>query len=129
MTEAFFKNQVMRLRRRFGDRNFDDEFVLLVWREVCTMSDESMMRLVDIMVGSRASNKAPLLTDFREARLKEEQNRFKTEAGAASRSLDWPIKEGLKKILHKDFGGAKTVNEAIQIQILKNQLKKADGVE
>ncbi len=127
MNEDFFRVQIGRLRTRFGDRAFDAEFVHLVAREVCTMSETGFARTCDVFIGSRPTNKPPLLSEFREARIREEKVRFDNEVRGAAQAMNWPAKGGLQRFLAKEYPGAKTLNEAVEIKRLRNQIEKADN--
>jgi hypothetical protein len=127
MTDSYFRDQVKRLRMRFGDRAFDNEFVLLVWREVYSMSEVGFQRLVDVLIGSRSANKPPLLSDFREARIKEDKWRFDNEVKSAARVLQHPsVTAPIKEVLKRDFGGVESVKDALEIARLKLRTNKPD---
>lgn len=131
MTDLFFKHQVQRLRTRFGDRNFDNEFVQLVWREVYDMSEQAFIKTVDVFIGSRPTTKPPLLTDFRDARLAEQKRRFEEDLRGATQMLRRRAPEEMRKhlrvILSKDFGGVESVVDALEVAKHRRQVAKADG--
>lgn len=125
MTEIFFLSQIDRLKRRFGEKHFDIEFIKLVGREVKTMSDEGLQRFVDVMIGSRTHHKPPLLTDFMEARLNEEKlslSRITNEAKNTVKDTD-----GLKQILKEQYGNVTNITEAVAFVKLQKRLREADG--
>lgn len=129
MNEQFFREQIGRLKTRFGDRAFDAEFVKLVALEVNTMSEQAFSRTVGTFIGSRKHTDPPRLSEFREARLREEKYAFDQEVRGAANVLDWPAKGGLQRFLAREYPGAKTLNEAVEIQILRNQIARADKGE
>lgn len=133
MTEAFFKDQVRRLRTRFGDKAFDTEFVLLVWREVRDMSEAGFARAVEIMIGSRTPLKSPLLSDFREARLNEEklklQNDLRGAAQILNRKAPEEMRRHLNSVLGREYGATDSVVDALEIARLRKLREggKPDG--
>jgi hypothetical protein len=67
------------------------------------------------------------LTDFREARLREESNAFRNEVASVARDLEHPSTSGgLTRFLEKEYKGCKTVMEAVQVQILRNKIKESE---
>lgn len=130
MTEIFFLSQIDRLKRRFGEKHFDMEFVKLASFEAHKMSDEWFQRAVDAWVGSRSVSKPPLIAEFKEAKLKEEKYRLDNITKEAARSLDLPAQnDSLKKILKDQFGGTTSVKEAIEWIQLQNRLREADDIQ
>jgi hypothetical protein len=123
----FFQDQVKRLHVRFGERNFDAEFVSLLWDEVCTMSDPGLKMTVDVMIGNRLTNKPPVLQDFRDARLKEEKLKFENEVRGASRAVFEPTKNGgLQKFLSLNYPGCRTLWSAVEAQIKRNKAARGE---
>ncbi len=110
-----FAKQMQRLQTRFGPKAFDAEFVDLVWREVKDMGEQAFTRFVDVMIGSRAPTKPPLLSEFREARLAEHKRSFDNEVRGAARTMAKPITE----VLRPAFGGVASVKEAFEIARLR----------
>lgn len=129
MTPDFFNQQISRMHLRFGEKAFDPEFTKLVAREVSAMQNEDFMRLVDFMIGSRKHNMPPTLTDFRESRIAIEKRAFSREVGGAARAMDRQWQGGLHAYLAKEYPGAKTLNDAVAIQIEKNRIARAMGGE
>jgi hypothetical protein len=132
MTEAQFKNQIQRLRVRFGDKNFDAEFIQLIWREVYDMSEQAFVRTVDVFIGTRPTTKPPLLTEFKEARLKEQKQKFEQDLRGATQFLDRKapeeMKAKLKLVLKGEFGGVENVKEALAVAKYKlNPEQDPDG--
>jgi hypothetical protein len=130
MDEQFFRGQIGRLRTRFGDRAFDNELVRLIAAEVHDMSEQGFLRFCDVMIGSRPHTKPPLLTEFREARLKESKRRFEDDLRGATNMLNRKAPEEMRKhrrlILSRDFGGVESVNDALEIARHNLQVAKAD---
>lgn len=130
MTPAFFQTQITRLRIRFSDRNFDQEFVQLVWRECHDMSEPGFQRLCDVFIGSRTANKPPLLSEFREARINEQKLRFDNETKAAARTLSRTApaetRAHLRKVLSADFGACESAADALEIARLRRRLQRDD---
>ncbi len=127
MTQEFFLRQIDRLKRRFGDKNFDVEFIRLVSQEVKTLSELGFQRAVDIWIGSRSPHKPPLLSEFREARLNEEKTRLERDANQVTQSFNSPARDGgLKKVLKEQFGNVSSVKEAVELIRLKKRLADAE---
>lgn len=127
MTQEFFQDQVKRLKMRFGEKAFDSEIVQLIGREVISMTREDFMRVVDVMIGQRAANKPPLVSDFREARLAQEKYKFNRVVQEAVSPSNW--QNGLQAVLDRDYPGCKTLSEAVELQKLRNQIARAKGAE
>ncbi len=126
MTQIFFLSQIDRLKRRFGEKHFDIEFIKLVGQEVNSMSDMGLQRFVDVMIGSRTHNKPPLLSEFREARLNEEKQRLSRDGQKWVEEISRPARQkGLKKIL-KELYGVSSVKEAIEYERLQKGLREAN---
>lgn len=114
MTEDFFRSQIDRLRSRFGAKNFDPAFVMVVAGEVSTVSDEFFRRTVDTWIGTRKVTDPPLLTLFRECRIAYEKGNFTKTVEKASNTFHY----GLKDILYKHYK-VDTLAEALEIERLK----------
>jgi hypothetical protein len=132
MMEADFKAQMHRLRVRFGDKNFDAEFIQLIWREVHDMTENGFIRTVDVFIGNRPTSKPPLLAEFREARLAEAKRRHEQDLKSATQRLERKSPEEMRKqmrlILSKEFGGVDGVGDALAIAKYKlNPEKDPDG--
>lgn len=128
MTEIFFVSQIERLKRRFGEKHFDIEFIKLVSHEARAMSDTGFQRAVDIWIGSRTHLKPPLLSEFREAKLNEERIRLENTIRGANTVLSHPAKqEGLKRILKEQYAGVSSVTEAVDLIKLRKNLSEAEG--
>lgn len=130
MTPMTFDAQMNRLQVRFGNRAIDEEFSRLVWRECASMLDEAFIRFVDVMIGSRTHTKAPLLAEFREARLAEEKHRFNRDVQGAAQAFEhgWSDKP-TSQILHElGYTGCKTLVEAMELEIHRRQILRADGI-
>lgn len=117
--------QIERLKSRFGDRSFDPEFIDLARGEMARMRDDALVRMVDFFIGSRPANRPPLISDFRDGRYAAERVSFNAEVGAAIKAFDTPWQDGLKPFLEKSYPGCKTLNESVQVQILRNQMERA----
>lgn len=120
MTPEQFKTQVERLRGRFGDKAFDNEFVKLVWRVVEGMHFVDFMKCVETFIGSRSHNKPPLLSEFREARLAIEKHRLNQSVDGAGKLLYHPaLVKPIAEVLQKDFGAVNSVLEAMEVARLR----------
>jgi len=120
-------NQINRLKSRFGEKAFDDEFVKLAVRELMQMADGNVIRSVDVWIGNRPANRPPLLDDFRQARLTEERVRLQNDISGALQTVNsGPREQGLKAYLAKEFPGCKTLAEAIEVRRLQIKIAKAD---
>jgi hypothetical protein len=125
MTRENFDEQLSRLRFRFGDRNFDPEFIKLLAKEVQSMPDHDLTRMVSDFIGSRPATRPPLLVDFREARIQIEKYKFTREVqGAADAVFDWAKQKGLKAFLDENYPGCKSLWEAVQVQVEVNQAQR-----
>lgn len=120
MTESFFISQMNRLKIRFGAKAFDSEFIRLLGLEVVSISDEFFRRTIDTWIGTRKNNNPPLLTDFKEARLAFDKDKFIYEVEAVNHI--W--QSGLKEILWINYKVA-TITEAIEMEKLKIRLEGA----
>jgi hypothetical protein len=119
--------QINRLKSRFGERAFDDEFCKLVFPEMMGISEHSVHRMVDVFIGNRPANRPPMLVDFREFRLAEQKASFDSTVKAAARGMNAQSSGGLKAYLAKEFPGCKTLDEAIQVRRLQIQIAKAEN--
>jgi len=131
MTQEFFRTQLTRLRTRFGERNVDQEFVQLVWREVHDMSEASFKRFCDVLIGSRSANKPPLLSEFREARMNEQKLKFDNDVKAATQMLKRQAPEEMRKhmrqVLSRDFGAVESITDALEIARLRRRMSTDDN--
>ncbi len=119
-------DQLERLKRRFGDKNFDPEFIKLVANEVRIMTDYDFIKFCDVMIGTRSPNKPPLISDFREARIAAEKASFNRMVSDGAKIFDHPAKgDGLKKVLKELFGNSSSVTDAIEWKRLQDQIAKA----
>lgn len=125
MTQAFFITQMDRLKRRFGEKNFDAEFMRLASHEVSKMSEQAFQKAVDIWIGNRKTHDYPLIANFTEARLAEEKRELGLVAWQAAKAMTSGSvdKEGLKRILKEEFGGCLTVADAIEYTRMQNKIK------
>ncbi len=127
MEMRILADQLERLKRRFGEKNFDAEFIKLVANEVRTMQPYDFIKQCDAWIGSRPPNKPPLLTDFREARLASEKTKFNFMVSDGAKVLEHPAKnDGLKKVLKEQFGNVLNVTDAIEWKRMQNQIAKAN---
>lgn len=124
MTEVFFVTQIDRLKRRFGEKHFDVEFMKLASFEVAKMSEMGFRRAVDVWIGSRSHNKPPLLSEFREAKLNEDKQKLSSDANYANEVFNSGWHSGLNKILREQYGNVTSVNEAVELVRLKTILKE-----
>lgn len=118
-------NQINRLKSRFGEKAFDDEFVKLATKELMNMVDTNVIRSVDVWIGSRAHNRPPLLTDFREARIAENKAKFENDLRGATNFLErrapGEMRANLRTVLSKEFGQVDSIGEALEIARLRFQ--------
>lgn len=120
--------QINRLKAHFGDKAFSEEFVKLIRNEIKNMADGDVIRCVDLFIGNRPHHKAPVLDDFRQARLSEQKVRVEYAAKEAIANMrrSPEFGSGLKKYLEREFPGCKTLNEAIEVRKLQIRLAKAE---
>ncbi len=119
-------NQINRLKSRFGEKAFDDEFVTLVKNELRNMVDANVIRCVDVFIGNRPHHKPPVLSDFRDARLAEEKVKLEYCARGAMNAMSRHAQGGLQAYLAKDFPGCKTLMEAVAVRQHQIRIAKAD---
>lgn len=115
MTREFFRSQMERLQTRFGMNAFDTEFVLLVWDEAREMSEPWLKRTVDTFIGSKPSNRPPLLAEFREARLMELKQSLRNDALCAIKALGIKGGRNIGDVLKPHFGAVSGAIEAFRI--------------
>lgn len=130
MKSDYFLTHIKLLQNRFGEKALNKSFVDLVWREVCTMSDFGFARTCEVFIGSRPHTKPPLLTDFREARLRDEKREFDNQVRDAASAMDWPARGGLQRFLTATYGSeCKTLNQAVEMQIELNRMERLKNGE
>ncbi len=120
--------QINRLKSRFGDKAFDDEFVKLAKAEFVPMADGNVIRAVDVWIGSRPANRPPLIADFREARLAEAKVRIDYAASEAMRGFERGPRgsiESFRRIMRPLVGHVESVAEAIEIRKIQIRAEKA----
>lgn len=125
ISEEFFLIQMTRLRTRFGEKAFDREMTRLIAQEVKTMSEAGLRRAIDVMIGSKPAHLAPLLAEFREARLAEERNRFNNETQAAAKALrraPEEMRSNIRSLLDDHYDGASSLKDALEIA--RRKIKK-----
>lgn len=125
MTEEFFLPQILRLRARFGQKAFDNEFSRLLASEMKDVSDQDFLTIVNRMLSERKHTNPPVMMDFREAKHRLSQGRFNAEVDRTATNLFWPA-GSLGRALHEHYPGAKDLKEAMEIARLKQRIKKAD---
>lgn len=124
MTQTFFVTQMERLKRRFGEKHFDAEFVRLASNEVGKMSERAFERTVDIWIGNRKIHDPPLMALFIEARCAEEKSNLAHSARGALHVVNGPAQfGGLKALLKEQFENCTSVNDAVDFVRLKNRIK------
>ncbi len=131
MRTDFFNQQVERLKLRFSPKAFDPESTRLIGREVASLDEETFMRIIDFLITSRTHTKPPLLSDFRDARLRSEKQRLERDVDGALRAMErdasqWST-DGLQKYLKQHYPGCRTLVDAVNVERLKIQVKKAKG--
>lgn len=125
MTPEFFQKQISRLKLRFSDKAFDPEFVKLIGHEVSSMGHDAFQRLVDIMIGTRAHNRPPTITDFREMRVQSDKHTFTREVQGAANAMDKHWGGDKEAALAKAYGSdVKTLKEAFKMQLEINKLNR-----
>lgn len=125
---SLLAHQFARLRKRFGEKAFDDEFITLAMREVRGMPDAAFVSFVDVCIGSRPHHKPPLLTDFREAVLAAQRRKLEQDINGALRVFNHPAAEGgLKRFLALNYPGCKSLNEAVEVRRLQLRIERANA--
>lgn len=124
MSPPEFDLQMNRITGTFGDgKIYGRERIAAIWRAVSDLTQSSFSRIVDNFIAS--ARYAPLPKDFQEAAYTERRNDFNRDVKGAARSMDREWQGGLKSYLAKEYAGARTLNDAVQIQIMKNQIARA----
>jgi hypothetical protein len=127
VTELTWHAQKARLIDRFGKNAFTPEFSLLVALDWRTLPDQEAVTIVNVMIGNRKHTQAPLLQDFRDARLAYERRRFEADVRGASRAMNEPARfQGLKAYLAREFPGCKSLAEAVEVRKLQIQIQRAE---
>jgi hypothetical protein len=72
-----FDQQVNRLKDCFGDRNYSDERMKVIWKEVGTLSSYWLSSVIDQFIGE--CRQAPLMPEFREQIAKERERLHRIE--------------------------------------------------
>jgi hypothetical protein len=124
MSPAEFDVQMNRVTQTFGEgKVYNRERLALIWKAVNDLSAPSFSRIVDNFIAS--ARYAPLPKDFQESAYAERRHSFNREVDGAAKAMDreWPT--GLKGFLEREYPGAKTLNDAVEIQIEKNKIAKA----
>lgn len=129
MTPECFEAQVGRLRLRFGEKSFDHEFIKLLSREMSPLPNDSFIKIVDTMIGTRPHNSPPILTHFREMKLQSEKYALSRNTQLAANAMSKSTIE-MKDILSRHgYEGAANLKEAVEIQILKNKFDRINSGE
>jgi hypothetical protein len=119
MTEEFFKAQLARLRTRFGEKSFDNEFSRLAWFEVRDMSDARFAWQVNTWIGSRRPSDAPMLAEFKESKLAEKKARKANTSERAATMMQAPVSKSALEILRPLVGNVASIAEAIEVRRLQ----------
>lgn len=121
-----FDIQMARITGTFGEgRVYSRERLALIWKAVNDLSAHSFSRIVDHFISN--ARYAPLPKDFQEAAYAERKNEFKRDVDGAAAAMDTPWSGGLQQFLGREYPGSKTLSQAVDIQILRNQIAKAKG--
>lgn len=119
-------SQINRLKSRFGEKAFDDEFVKLATRELMAMVDANVIRSIDLWIGNRPHNRPPLLADFREARLAEAKVKFEYSARESMRAFESRrLGKSAIEMLKPLVGRVSSVAEAVEVRRLQIQAEMA----
>lgn len=124
MTDEQFVIQVQRLQIAFGEKPFDKMRLSMIRGRVGE-SYPAFCRIVDKFISARRPSDPPLPQDFADAYRLEEKNEFLRDVNGAIDAMNTPWQNGLQEFLAKEYPGCKTLNEAVQVQILKNQIRRA----
>ena len=119
--------QFKRLKMRFGEKAFDEEFCRLAMKEVSIVSEQYFIIAVDRLIGSRTHTKPPMIDDFRQIRLNEERHKLTRQVEESIQSMNDPrLGQGLRDYLVKHYPGCSTVQEAVEIERLKLKIEEAE---
>lgn len=121
MTKEEFEIEAKKLQTRFGVKAMDMAFLELLFRETSDLPIIRIVKIIDHFVGLRPHNKPPTLQDFREMILKDLNDIRKEKDREYLRNRE---SGGLDKALK--MLGAASLEEALEIAILKHKIKEAD---
>jgi len=76
MTSDVFKTGIARLRTRFGEKAFDQEFCVSLWNMIEDGDNDWFTKTVDVFTLERKHSHPPLGVDFREAFHKDAKNQL-----------------------------------------------------
>lgn len=123
MTPEQFKHQIERLESTFGEKHFDLERLDLIKSEVMFLELGEFSRIVSQFIAAFRS--APLPKDFKEAVMAYKRNRVEDPRSKPEIFRPNFSNDGLVQALRKNYPGAKSLTDAIKIERLKIQVKKA----
>lgn len=122
MTEEFYLSQVERLRGNFGPKEFSEEKIKVLGKEVAMVSPEHFRHTVDTWIGSRKTSDPPRIAEFRECKAAWDRNNFKRDCRQAS----YVFNSGKEEALRREFK-VDSVKEAFELAKLKLRLRGTDG--
>lgn len=106
--EDIFGEQIKRLRARFGDKAFDQEFCRILALEVRDITPMALVLVTTWLIGSRPPSRPPLLADFQDAirrTMDHARNRAETAARAEEKiQCHWCNDSGVCEVEHKETG-------------------------
>lgn len=120
MTAIHFDQQINRLKLTFGDKSFSSERIKLIWASVHFLDDYVFTKIVNHMIST--FKVSPLPKDFNDAARMEKHHANKLPMP----SLDNYDKNALRRVLETKYPGCTKLWEAVEIERLKLQVKKAD---
>lgn len=124
MTQSEFDQQMSRITNTFGEgRVYSRDRIAQIWKTVCDLSGYQFARIVDNFLSS--FRQSPLPKDFADAARAERRTDFNRDVTGAAAAMNTPWPNGLQKFLGENYPGCKTINDAVQVQILKNQVDRA----
>jgi hypothetical protein len=124
VTQSEFDSQMQRITGTFGDgRVYSRERVAMIWGSVSDLSAKSFSNIVNLFIATL--RQPPLPSDFREAAYAERKRSFESDVVGAAKAMDIPWQNGLQAFLAREYPGCKTLNQARDVQIEKNKIKRA----
>lgn len=123
----FFQSQIKKLSEAFPGKNFDQARIGMIWSFCHDLANEQFSFIANHFIKTRSATRPPLPADFDEAARLEIKNAFSRDVEGAAAAMNTPWPTGLKSFLEKNYPGCKTINDAMSVERLKIQVKKASG--
>lgn len=125
LQNEFFKAQIQRLEKRFGEKYFSDDVLILIRKALQGLDNHHLLKITDHYLST--FRQAPLPKDFFEAAKKERaiELDFATRGGFDINHVAQKI--GMKNILAKYYPECSTLEDAFNLERKKlNELAETD---